>query len=324
MSSRAPAACMSECSASALHQGRQPQPHLCMTCLPAVLLLQRFTAPVSAAAYRPVLPAHTPMQHNSSLAFSSNTGLEYSGPGSDYIQSHRNPASLKVLSLCVSHGSLGTTVHHREMVLDAVKHPSVIILAVSPANGDLANSDALQLARLVDPEGLRTIGGGLGSVLLRCFPPLCSPHSHSLAPAPAPSLPASTLSLYLRLAYLCPVTSKALPILSPCCVLLQYPLSSFVGLPRFADSVESSRANHVWPSCLLSQTYHFGPYHDMQTVRGPLPPGVLTKLDIMDRGTNAAHILRNQHIPLRLGYVAVVNRSQEDINKATSMFDARR
>ena len=34
----------------------------------------------------------------------------------------------------------------------------VIILAVSPANTDLANSDALQLARMVDPEGLRTIG----------------------------------------------------------------------------------------------------------------------------------------------------------------------
>lgn len=29
--------------------------------------------------------------------------------------------------------------------------------------------------------------------------------------------------------------------------------------------------------------------------------GVLTKLDIMDRGTNAAHILRGQLIPLRMG-----------------------
>jgi dynamin 1-like protein len=55
-----------------------------------------------------------------------------------------------------------------------------------------------------------------------------------------------------------------------------------------------------------------------------LHTGVLTKLDIMDRGTSAAHILRNQHIPLRLGYVAVVNRSQEDINKAMSVPDARK
>ncbi|KAJ9521046.1 hypothetical protein QJQ45_022772 [Haematococcus lacustris] len=97
----------------------------------------------------------------------------------------------------------------RDMVLDHIRSPSVIILAVSPANADLANSDAIQLARMVDPDGLRTIG-------------------------------------------------------------------------------------------------------------------VLTKLDIMDRGTSAAHILRNTHIPLRLGYVAVVNRSQEDINQAKSIPDARR
>eukprot|EP00983_Pelagomonas_calceolata_P111524 1159792-Pelagomonas_calceolata.AAC.8 len=44
-------------------------------------------------------------------------------------------------------------------VLDHIGPPSVIILAVSPANADLANSDALQLARMVDPEGERTIGG---------------------------------------------------------------------------------------------------------------------------------------------------------------------
>jgi hypothetical protein len=44
----------------------------------------------------------------------------------------------------------------------------------------------------------------------------------------------------------------------------------------------------------------------------------------MDRGTSAVHILRNQHIPLRLGYVAMVNRSQEDINKAMSVPDARK
>ena len=35
---------------------------------------------------------------------------------------------------------------------------SCLILAVSPANQDLANSDALKLAKEVDPEGLRTIG----------------------------------------------------------------------------------------------------------------------------------------------------------------------
>lgn len=37
---------------------------------------------------------------------------------------------------------------------------------------------------------------------------------------------------------------------------------------------------------------------------------MLTKLDIMDRGTHAAAILRNQVVPLRLGYIGAVNRSQ--------------
>lgn len=42
----------------------------------------------------------------------------------------------------------------REMVLAFARQPNAIILAVSPANVDLANSDALNLAREVDPEGL--------------------------------------------------------------------------------------------------------------------------------------------------------------------------
>ena len=35
---------------------------------------------------------------------------------------------------------------------------NAIILAVTPANADLATSDALHLAREVDPAGDRTIG----------------------------------------------------------------------------------------------------------------------------------------------------------------------
>lgn len=35
------------------------------------------------------------------------------------------------------------------------------------------------------------------------------------------------------------------------------------------------------------------------------------KLDIMDRGTDARNLLQGKVIPLRLGYVGVVNRSQE-------------
>lgn len=43
--------------------------------------------------------------------------------------------------------------------------------------------------------------------------------------------------------------------------------------------------------------------------------GVLTKVDIMDQGTDCADILANRVVPLRRGYVAVVNRSQKDINE---------
>lgn len=39
-----------------------------------------------------------------------------------------------------------------------IEQPNALILALSPANQDLANSDALKLAKEVDPEGERTIG----------------------------------------------------------------------------------------------------------------------------------------------------------------------
>jgi len=96
----------------------------------------------------------------------------------------------------------------RTLILNYISSPSCIILAVSPANQDLASSDALDLAKQADPDGERTIG-------------------------------------------------------------------------------------------------------------------VLTKLDIMDRGTNAAAALRNEIVPLRLGYVGVVLRSQEDITQRRSMGEAR-
>eukprot|EP00873_Tetraselmis_striata_P044246 jgi/Tetstr1/464510/TSEL_009268.t1 len=96
----------------------------------------------------------------------------------------------------------------RRMVHEFIAAPTAIILAVTAANSDLSNSDALQMARQVDPEGLRTIG-------------------------------------------------------------------------------------------------------------------VLTKLDIMDRGTDAADILHNKVVPLKLGYVGVVNRSQHDINMNKSVKAAR-
>jgi dynamin 1-like protein len=41
--------------------------------------------------------------------------------------------------------------------------------------------------------------------------------------------------------------------------------------------------------------------------------GVITKIDIMDAGTNARRMLTGQDVPLRLGYVGVKNRNQQAI-----------
>ncbi|XP_061079854.1 dynamin-3 isoform X1 [Conger conger] len=87
----------------------------------------------------------------------------------------------------------------RDMLLQFITKESCLILAVTPANSDLANSDALKISKEVDPQGLRTIG-------------------------------------------------------------------------------------------------------------------VITKLDLMDEGTDARDILENKLLPLRRGYIGVVNRSQKDID----------
>ncbi|KAI1724428.1 dynamin central region domain-containing protein [Ditylenchus destructor] len=86
----------------------------------------------------------------------------------------------------------------RDMLITYITRETCLILAVTPANSDLATSDAIKLAREVDPQGLRTIG-------------------------------------------------------------------------------------------------------------------VLTKLDLMDEGTDARDILENRVFALRRGYVGVINRSQKDI-----------
>ena len=41
--------------------------------------------------------------------------------------------------------------------------------------------------------------------------------------------------------------------------------------------------------------------------------GVITKLDLMDPGTDASETIHNKVIPLRKGYIGVVNRSQRDV-----------
>ncbi|KTF81640.1 hypothetical protein cypCar_00024901 [Cyprinus carpio] len=45
----------------------------------------------------------------------------------------------------------------QKMILSYISNPNSLILCVSPANSDLATSDALKLAREVDPDGRRTL-----------------------------------------------------------------------------------------------------------------------------------------------------------------------
>lgn len=53
----------------------------------------------------------------------------------------------------------------RTMILSYIKHPSCLILAVTPANADLANSDALQIAGTADPDGIFSFS--VGSLLVQ-------------------------------------------------------------------------------------------------------------------------------------------------------------
>ncbi|XP_057805823.1 dynamin-related protein 5A-like [Salvia miltiorrhiza] len=52
--------------------------------------------------------------------------------------------------------------------------------------------------------------------------------------------------------------------------------------------------------------------------------GVLTKIDLMDKGTDAVDILEGRAYKLQFPWIGVVNRSQADINKNVDMIAARR
>ncbi|KAJ1391287.1 P-loop containing nucleoside triphosphate hydrolase [Sesbania bispinosa] len=52
--------------------------------------------------------------------------------------------------------------------------------------------------------------------------------------------------------------------------------------------------------------------------------GVLTKIDLMDKGTDAVDMLEGRAYRLKYPWIGVVNRSQADINKNTDMIAARR
>ncbi|KAH1087256.1 hypothetical protein GLYMA_07G171000v4 [Glycine max] len=52
--------------------------------------------------------------------------------------------------------------------------------------------------------------------------------------------------------------------------------------------------------------------------------GVVTKLDLMDKGTNAVEVLEGRQYRLKHPWVGIVNRSQADINKNVDMIVARK
>jgi GTP-binding protein EngB required for normal cell division len=71
--------------------------------------------------------------------------------------------------------------------------------------------------------------------------------------------------------------------------------------------------------CVLSANADMSTSDGLQMARkwdpsGERTIGVITKIDIMDAGTNAKKMLLNQEIQLKLGYVGVKGRSQKDIS----------
>jgi replication fork clamp-binding protein CrfC len=58
-------------------------------------------------------------------------------------------------------------------------------------------------------------------------------------------------------------------------------------------------------------------------VLGERTIGCITKIDIMDRGTDARSLLLNKgEVPLKLGYIGIKNRSQGDIMENKSVIDS--
>ena len=67
-----------------------------------------------------------------------------------------------------------------DMIFSYIRRESCLILAVTPGNSDLASSDAIKLARQVDPEGRRTLG-----VITKARLFLAADCGHALTPCAA-------------------------------------------------------------------------------------------------------------------------------------------
>uniref|UniRef100_T1IMC3 Dynamin-type G domain-containing protein n=1 Tax=Strigamia maritima TaxID=126957 RepID=T1IMC3_STRMM len=125
-----------------------------------------------------------------------------------------------------------TQIH--DLILKYISNPNSIILSVTPANTDIATSEALKLAKVVDPDGTSNTLQYKGEVKIE--------------------------NRFTILILLCQLTWG-------------------IGRRTLA---------------------------------------VVTKLDLMDAGTDAIDVLCGRVIPVKLGIIGIVNRSQQDIiNKKT-------
>lgn len=81
-------------------------------------------------------------------------------PGLTKIPVGDQPSDIEkqIRSLVVDYISKPNSYAFVSSTLHCFQRTPSVILAISPANTDLANSDALKLARSVDPAGRRTIG----------------------------------------------------------------------------------------------------------------------------------------------------------------------
>ncbi|GLH16565.1 Dynamin [Gryllus bimaculatus] len=154
----------------------------------------------------------------------------------------------------------------RDMLLQFISKETCLILAVTPANTDLATSDALQIAKTVDPDVL--------NLTLIDLP--------GLTKVPIGDQPAD-IEQQIR-AMIMQFISR-----DNCLILAVTPANT-----DLANSDALKLAKEVDPA-------------GIRTI------GVITKLDLMDEGTDARDILENKLLPLRRGYIGVVNRSQKDI-----------
>ncbi len=61
---------------------------------------------------------------------------------------------------------------------------------------------------------------------------------------------------------------------------------------------------------------------DIINISGRRTLAVITKLDLMDHGTDAMDVLCGRVVPVKLGIIGVVNRSQADINNKKNISES--